>query len=47
MAEDKSNSIRKSAIAKVTLEEGSGNIIINGKSLEEYTQNNPKCEFYK
>lgn len=39
------NSIRKSAIAKVILKLGEGKITINGKSLEEYTQNNPRCEF--
>nr|YP_009144897.1 ribosomal protein S9 [Euglenaria anabaena]AKJ83344.1 ribosomal protein S9 [Euglenaria anabaena] len=33
---------RKSAIAKVIIAPGNGNITINGKYFEDYVQNNPK-----
>nr|YP_009032758.1 ribosomal protein S9 [Euglenaformis proxima]AGL12024.1 ribosomal protein S9 [Euglenaformis proxima] len=37
---------RKSAVAHVMLVEGQGNIIINGRTLFEYVQNNPLRVFY-
>lgn len=37
--------LRKSAIAQVQIKHGTGNIIVNGKVLEEYMQNNLKRVF--